>query len=352
MSSPNYVANVPKLRGRENYCEWVFAAENFLILEGTQKFVTRKPEATGTEVADDEKARAKLILTIDPSLYVHVKGVKTTFELWTKLKSLFDDSGFARRITLLRNLISIRLENSNSMTEYVTKMVENGQKLSGTGFAISDEWIGSLLLAGLPEKYSPMIMAIEHSGISITTDAIKTKLLDMEEKNSNLTGNGNETENAFASTSSYQHNKKNKTKFVCGKQDGGEMTTKVRNVKVNCYMAPPTDKEREQSGLNNVITLDQEDYVDKLLHKFNMTDCKTVQTPMEERLNLDKGQNASNKPHSPMSRSKERHHTHFPTAPYTQPTMTNRKGSLTPLRIAQAHIDNRLQRRFNGIIQF
>lgn len=243
MSSPNYVMNVPKLRGRENYSEWVFAAENFLILEGTQKFITRKPETTGTEAADDEKARAKLILTIDASLYVHVKGVKTTFELWNTLKNLFDDSGFTRRITLLRNLISIRLENSTSMTEYVTKMVENGQKLSGTGFAISDEWIGSLLLAGLPEKYSPMIMAIEHSGIPITTDAIKTKLLDMEEKNSNLTRN--ETESAFAGTSSYHHNKKNKTKIVCGKQDGGEMT-KVRNVNVKCFRCKETGHYRNQ----------------------------------------------------------------------------------------------------------
>ncbi|KAI8432621.1 hypothetical protein MSG28_013607 [Choristoneura fumiferana] len=37
--SANYVANVPKLLGRANYSEWVFAAENFLVLEGVQKFI-------------------------------------------------------------------------------------------------------------------------------------------------------------------------------------------------------------------------------------------------------------------------------------------------------------------------
>ena len=30
----NYVVSVPKLKGRENYSEWCFAAENFLVLEG------------------------------------------------------------------------------------------------------------------------------------------------------------------------------------------------------------------------------------------------------------------------------------------------------------------------------
>jgi len=38
--------------------------------------------------------------------------------------------------------------------------------LRGTGFNIDDEWIGSLFLIGLPEKFSSMIMAIEHSGIA------------------------------------------------------------------------------------------------------------------------------------------------------------------------------------------
>lgn len=29
----NYLVNVPKLKGGQNYNEWVFAAKNFLILE-------------------------------------------------------------------------------------------------------------------------------------------------------------------------------------------------------------------------------------------------------------------------------------------------------------------------------
>ncbi|XP_074042702.1 uncharacterized protein [Leptinotarsa decemlineata] len=160
--------------GRENYSDWVFAIENFLVLEGLSKCISE------VVVEDDAKAKAKLVLTIDPSLYVHVKEAKTIKDLCDKLKSMFDDSGFAKRINLLRSLISIRLENCDSMGKYVNQIVENGQKLLGTGFKIDDEWIGSLLLAGLPEKYSPMIMAIEHSGIAISTDAIRTKLLDME----------------------------------------------------------------------------------------------------------------------------------------------------------------------------
>lgn len=236
MAASNYIASVPKLKGRDNYDEWVFAAQNFLVLEGMTGSI-KKPEESDA----DAKMKAKLILTIDPSLYVHIRDVKTTHDLWEKLRSLFDDSGFTRRISLLRNLISIRLENCSSMTSYVTQVIETGQKLNGTGFAINDMWIGSLLLAGLPEKYAPMIMAIEHSGIKVTADAIKSKLLDME---STHDGSGNEVESAFATSKKWQHHKKS---MATKCQNGGPMSAqKKTNVTVKCYRCKNVGHYRSQ----------------------------------------------------------------------------------------------------------
>lgn len=169
------IASVPKLTGRGNYNEWSFAAENFLIIDGLKACI----DGTEADTTKINQARAKLILTIDTKLYIHIKETKTAQDLWKKLKDMFDDNGFARKISLLRLLISTRLEDADSMAAYVNRIVDTAQRLDGTGFKVSDEWIGSLLLAGLPDKYSPMIMAIEHSGIAITADSIKTKLLDM-----------------------------------------------------------------------------------------------------------------------------------------------------------------------------
>lgn len=220
MAANNYVASVPKLLGRENYDEWAFAAESFLIIDNLKDCL----DGVETDATKVSKARAKLILTLDSSLYVHVKDCQTAKDLWDRLKMLFDDRGFTRRISLLRHLISLRLENCNSMGHYVTQMVEAAQKMKGTGFSIDDEWVGSLLLAGLPEKFAPMIMAIEHSGISITTDAIKTKLLDMESE-TGKTGSalvvkhfskiGNNAKNHTSVSHPHQSNVKNKSDVQC-----------------------------------------------------------------------------------------------------------------------------------------
>ncbi|KAG5884028.1 hypothetical protein JTB14_014801 [Gonioctena quinquepunctata] len=172
----NSIASVPKLKGRENYDDWAFAVENYLILDGLKGCI----DGTEADAVKVRQAKAKLILTFDPSLYVHIKETTTAEELWKKLKGLFDDAGFTRKIGLLRSLISLRRENCDTMASYVNQVVETARRLRGTGFKIDDEWVGSLLLAGLPEKYNPMIMAIKHSGIKIMMDSLKTKLLDME----------------------------------------------------------------------------------------------------------------------------------------------------------------------------
>ena len=151
----NLVSNIIKLNGRENYEEWAFAVENLLILESLQQCLVNDGDV------NDDKAKAKIILTIEPSLYVHIKNETTTKALWTKLKRMFDKVG-----------------------------------------CVLYKWIGSLLLAGLPEKFSPMIMAIEHSGIDITADAIKSKLIDIEYESEGR------SQSAFASKS--WQNKKNK----------------------------------------------------------------------------------------------------------------------------------------------
>lgn len=235
--STNYLASVPKLKGRENYDEWTFAVENVLVLEGVLHCV--QPVA-GKDIKpeDDAKTRAKLCLTIEPPLFVHIKKTKTSKELWDKLKSLFDDSGFSRKISLLRHLISIRWENCEDMTTYVTQIVETSQRLSGTGFEITDQWIGSLMLAGLPEKFSPMIMAIEHSGIAITADVIKTKLLDSEPFE--LIGMTlNETQNTETAFTSKWAKPKPRPGNNNQSKNGGKSTSNAKvtggNKNITCY---------------------------------------------------------------------------------------------------------------------
>lgn len=167
------IIEVEKLFGRENYHKWKFAVEHAMKLQGYWKAVL------GTEEKADvlEKATSRLVLYISSNLYAHIQHVTTAKGIWEKLESMFDDSGLTRRCGLLRKLTTTQLVSCDGISDYVDTIVDTAQKLNQIGFKVNDEWVGSLLLSGLPEHFGPMIMAIESSNIKITADTIKTKLL-------------------------------------------------------------------------------------------------------------------------------------------------------------------------------
>lgn len=173
MASQSNLPAIEKLIGRENYATWQFAVKTYLEHEELLNCIL----GTETEAKKISKAKTKIILLIDPVNYIHVQGCTTAKEVWDSLEKTFEDSGLCRRVTLLRSLITTKLEDCGSMDAYVNQIMSTAQKLNGLKFEVADDWIGTLLLAGLPEQYAPMIMGIESSGVKITGDSIKTMLL-------------------------------------------------------------------------------------------------------------------------------------------------------------------------------
>lgn len=59
------------------------------------------------------------------------------------------------------------------MQEYVDSIISTANKLNGIGFNLTDEWLVSILLAGLTDQYKPFIMVIimVHHGGSIRADS-------------------------------------------------------------------------------------------------------------------------------------------------------------------------------------
>jgi hypothetical protein len=165
--------HIDRLVGRDNYVTWKFAVEAYFKLEDLWNCV----EGTNVDEKKEIKARSKLILLLDPINYVHVQSATTCKEVWECLQQAFDDSGLYRKVALLRDLITTTLDSSRNVDDYVTRIMSTAHKLRNIHFNIDDEWLGTLMLAGLPETYKPMIMGLESSGIKISADSIKTKLL-------------------------------------------------------------------------------------------------------------------------------------------------------------------------------
>jgi hypothetical protein len=173
MGDQTGLAGIQKLRGRENYSNWVIPMQSYLEDQELWAAV----EGKKTDAKKILKTKSKLILSLHESMYVHTQGLTTAKEVWDALKNAFNDKGLTRRISLLTTLITTCMDECANLNEYVSTIIMTANKLNGIGFTISDEMVGCILLAGLPEKYKPMIMGLENSGLKISSDLVKTKIL-------------------------------------------------------------------------------------------------------------------------------------------------------------------------------
>lgn len=169
---------IEKLAGRSNFATWKFAVQTYMEHEELWECVT----GAETDKKKNLKAKSKLILLCDPSVYVHIEEATSAQQVWNCITKAYDDSGLTRKVGLLRDLITTNLDGCQNIEEYVYKIMSTAHKLRNINFKVDDEWLGTLLLAGLPDQYKPMIMALESSGVAISSDSVKTKLLQEVKK--------------------------------------------------------------------------------------------------------------------------------------------------------------------------
>lgn len=218
--------SIQKLKGSENYHTWQFAIKNLLALKGLEKCVNRivvpatlvEREHTACEEKDPDKcsrAKATLILSVEPTIYVHINKCTTAMEVWECLRKLYEDRGLTRKIALLAQLILPRLEECDNMQEYIDKKISASNKLTGIGFEVNDEWLGCILLAGLTEEYRPMLMSLESSGQDISADFIVSKLIDVQASSSQKSGEAFLAKKIFKNGRKKGKGKKTRKCFIC-----------------------------------------------------------------------------------------------------------------------------------------
>uniref|UniRef100_A0A0A9YFM0 Retrovirus-related Pol polyprotein from transposon TNT 1-94 n=1 Tax=Lygus hesperus TaxID=30085 RepID=A0A0A9YFM0_LYGHE len=197
MSDSTRESILVKLDGQNNYNDWKFAMRMSLVYDQIDWCITEgaQIELTAENVAalgiddeqrqrveqlryeQDKKALAKIALNIKPCCYVHVRSAKTALEAWTSLQNAYESKGLTRRLTLLRTLLGLKMRDFPSMEKYVNEVMSVAHKLEDIGKPLDDELVAVIMLSGLTEKYDPMVMAIENSKTTLTTDYVKGQLL-------------------------------------------------------------------------------------------------------------------------------------------------------------------------------
>lgn len=99
-----------RLKGRENYATWKIGARAHLITKGLWDSCETTVTLSSSETVrkDDMKALAELTLLIDSSVYTHIENSLHAKEGWDALKNAFEDKGVGRKVSLLKQWISLK----------------------------------------------------------------------------------------------------------------------------------------------------------------------------------------------------------------------------------------------------
>jgi hypothetical protein len=127
---------------------------------------------------NDKKARADLILAINPNELRQIKNCVTSNGIWKKLKELYESKGPARKATLLKQLIMSKMNEGETMKNHLNNFFNIIDKLEERELKIVDDLVTILLLYSIPDSYENFRIAIESRDELPKPETLKIKLTE------------------------------------------------------------------------------------------------------------------------------------------------------------------------------
>lgn len=179
-SANNVGIPIDKLKGMEDYNNWKFMMRMLLLHEDMYECV--ESESGCKDDKKNKKALAKICLSVSSSALNHVRNAETPYQAWTNLQKAYEDKGLSRRLGLLRSLFGVKLKEVGGMESYISRITELAQQLKDIDSPLDDEFIAIIMLSGLTCDYDPLIMALENTSGKLSSETVKAKLLQENQR--------------------------------------------------------------------------------------------------------------------------------------------------------------------------
>jgi hypothetical protein len=186
----SYLNESTKLDGK-NYVNWKFKLTTILeayslwtIVKGDEP----KP-TTASSILDwdrrEMKVKVLLHMSLKDNIIPHLRDCKTSNETWDVLKCLYETSIANQILFLKTNLLSIKMESNESISNFVSRIKYLSNKLGDIGEQVSSNDLVTISLKGLMQYYKVLISSLSARPTPPTFDELTTILLQEEERMKN-----------------------------------------------------------------------------------------------------------------------------------------------------------------------
>ncbi|KAG5873983.1 hypothetical protein JTB14_031359 [Gonioctena quinquepunctata] len=170
--------------------------KNFLIDAGL--WCCFEPK-TGNAVPSElgERALAKINLSLKHCAASKTKKATKAKEAWDALAKIYEDSGIVRLIGIYSSLFKTDFNKCSSMHDNIHEVLKITAELENIGEPFKANVVGGIVLGGFPTEYKPLILGMQGSKQTTTTEFVKNLLL--QENIRGATSSSSQSESAFVS---------------------------------------------------------------------------------------------------------------------------------------------------------
>ena len=237
------VNKIPRLNG-DNYHAWSIRARACLVQKRCWEAIEPGfgPEMNQAETQKNEQALTLLFLIVDDTFLDDIGDCKRAEDAWNILKKMHTEYGLLHTLQLMREFFNINKKESETIKEYLGRLIDIHRKLTAGGYAFEDREVALVMLMGLPKSYEQLILSLEKEEQQLTTTIVKAKLI-VEEKRILRNAEGETQECALTSKGTvkkYSHSLNAKPKWSNKQQNHSEksVTNKQQNNperRVRCF---------------------------------------------------------------------------------------------------------------------
>ena len=205
--------NVVKFSGK-NWTTWKFQIQVILKSKGYYDIVTGivpRPLQDTTEWDNkDAKAQEVVVTRLDEKVLTHILTCTSSAEMWTKLKTVYENQSQVSVHLLQQRFFSLEYEEGNA-AGFISQIEEIKGNLGHLGEKISDKMAMTKVLMSLPESMKHFVSAWESAPSESQTLAnLMSRLMIEEERNKSA-----EKSTALAAKSKWAKHKKDIKCFEC-----------------------------------------------------------------------------------------------------------------------------------------
>lgn len=178
MSSSGKI-QIDQLTGSENYIDWALRIKAVLVKDDLlDPIIDEKPQNNSKNL----KALAIIQLFCAKGPLLYIKACSTAYKAWFTLEELYNPKGFTTEFLTLKEFFDCKLENFQTMEEYIHQIKTLLDDLSSKNIEVASQIKISWILYNLGEEWKfftqNIIQAFRKDSNAYTFDSLCANLID------------------------------------------------------------------------------------------------------------------------------------------------------------------------------